>query len=86
MALQIHRRPESRKADNIPRRDCARRPNMPDQVIASSRSFDMSPGTIVIDVAGGYVLKDLVNEGDQVIAARGGSGIPGCGNGYLTSG
>ena len=36
--------------------------------------IDVPPGTIVIDVAGGYVLKDLVQEGDQVTAAHGGRG------------
>lgn len=36
--------------------------------------IEVPPGTTVSDVAGGYVLKDLVREGDQVVAARGGSG------------
>jgi GTP-binding protein len=32
------------------------------------------PGTLVIDSAGGFVLKDLVNVGDEVIAAQAGRG------------
>lgn len=32
------------------------------------------PGTIVMDAEQGFVLKDLVNPGDQVIAGRGGKG------------
>ena len=32
------------------------------------------PGTVVIDTAGGYVLKDLKDPEDQVVAARGGKG------------
>jgi GTPase len=32
------------------------------------------PGTLVIDVAGGFVLKDLVHAGDEVVVARGGKG------------
>jgi len=32
------------------------------------------PGTIVYDVAHDFVLKDLANEGDSLIAARGGAG------------
>lgn len=32
------------------------------------------PGTVAIDAAGGFVLKDLVKEGDEVNAARGGRG------------
>ncbi|HVX14510.1 MAG TPA: GTPase ObgE [Pirellulales bacterium] len=42
------------------------------------------PGTIVYDAVGGFVLKDLVRAGDQVIAARGGSG--GKGNTHFKSG
>ncbi|MEX2026120.1 MAG: GTPase, partial [Pirellulaceae bacterium] len=36
--------------------------------------IEVPPGTTVSDVAGGYVLKDLVREGDQVVAAHGGRG------------
>jgi GTP-binding protein len=36
--------------------------------------IEVPPGTTVSDVKGGFVLKDLVHEGDQVVAARGGSG------------
>jgi GTP-binding protein len=36
--------------------------------------IEVPPGTTVLDVAGSFVLKDLVQEGDQVVAARGGSG------------
>jgi len=36
--------------------------------------IEVPPGTIVGDVDGGFVLKDLVHDGDQVVAARGGSG------------
>jgi GTPase len=32
------------------------------------------PGTIVYDAAGGFVLKDLAADGQQVVAARGGKG------------
>ncbi len=32
------------------------------------------PGTMVIDAAGGFVLKDLAQAGDRVIAAKGGKG------------
>lgn len=36
--------------------------------------IEVPPGTLVIDGPGGFVLKDLMVEGDQVIAARGGKG------------
>ncbi len=36
--------------------------------------IDVPPGTVVIDEHGGYVLKDLKESGDTVIAARGGRG------------
>jgi GTP-binding protein len=36
--------------------------------------IEVPPGTIVIDVHGGYVLKDLARDGDRVVAARGGAG------------
>jgi GTP-binding protein len=32
------------------------------------------PGTIVVDAEGGFVLKDLAQENDRVVAARGGKG------------
>jgi len=34
----------------------------------------VSPGTVVIDAQGGYVMKDLADHGDSVVAARGGKG------------
>ena len=40
-------------------------------------------GTLLLDAAGGYVLKDLVRAGDQVAAARGGRG--GRGNSHFKS-
>jgi len=42
--------------------------NGEDQTIA------VAPGTIVADAEGGYVLKDLAQDGDSVVAARGGKG------------
>lgn len=36
--------------------------------------IEVPPGTILIDAEGGFVLKDLTSEGEQVIAARGGKG------------
>ena len=36
--------------------------------------LDVPPGTLVYDTAGGFLLKDLAAEGDQVVAARGGKG------------
>lgn len=41
---------------------------------AHDLTIRVPPGTIVYDSAGGFVLKDLAHPGDQVIAARGGSG------------
>ena len=41
------------------------------------------PGTVVRDLRGDFVLKDLVREGDQVVAARGGKG--GKGNAHFKS-
>ncbi len=41
------------------------------------------PGTIVVDVQGGYVMKDLTEDGQSVIAARGGEG--GKGNTHFKS-
>ena len=36
--------------------------------------LEVPPGTIVIDSKNGFVIKDLAQEGDQLIAARGGKG------------
>lgn len=41
------------------------------------------PGTVVIDAANDFVIKDLVQPGDQLIAARGGKG--GYGNSHFKS-
>lgn len=40
--------------------------------------IEVPPGTVVYDAKGGFVLKDLMRDGDSVIAARGGE--PGKGN------
>jgi GTP-binding protein len=45
--------------------------------------IEVPPGTLIIDARGGFVLKDLVLEGDSVIAARGGDG--GKGNTHFKS-
>jgi GTP-binding protein len=45
--------------------------------------IEVPPGTLLVDGKGGFVLKDLVNEGDQVIAAHGGGG--GKGNAHFKS-
>lgn len=39
-----------------------------------SQTIAVAPGTVVTDAEGGYVLKDLAEDGDSVIAARGGKG------------
>jgi len=41
------------------------------------------PGTVIIDAENGFVLKDLKNEGDSVVAAKGGKG--GKGNAHFKS-
>jgi GTP-binding protein len=41
---------------------------------AKDMTILVPPGTIIYDVKGGFVLKDLAQDGDSVIAARGGSG------------
>jgi GTP-binding protein len=41
---------------------------------AADLVIEVPPGTTVFDVAGGFVLKDLTGEGEQVVAARGGNG------------
>jgi GTP-binding protein len=45
--------------------------------------IEVPPGTLLIDAKGGFVLKDLVHEGDQVVAAHGGAG--GKGNAHFKS-
>ena len=45
--------------------------------------IEVPPGTIVIDAARGFVIKDLTEIGDQVIVARGGKG--GRGNAHFKS-
>jgi GTP-binding protein len=45
--------------------------------------IEVPPGTLVFDAKGGFVLKDLVNDGDNVIAAHGGAG--GKGNTHFKS-
>jgi GTP-binding protein len=45
--------------------------------------IEVPPGTIVVDARGGYVMKDLTQHGDSVIAARGGEG--GKGNTHFKS-
>ncbi|MEX0714121.1 MAG: GTPase ObgE [Pirellulales bacterium] len=41
---------------------------------AEDLGIQVPPGTLVIDAAAGFVLKDLAQPGDQVVAARGGRG------------
>ncbi len=36
--------------------------------------LEVPPGTVVMDLSSGLVIKDLVNDGDEVVAARGGKG------------
>ena len=36
--------------------------------------IDVPPGTVLYDAERGFALKDLANEGDQVVVARGGKG------------
>jgi len=36
--------------------------------------IEVPPGTLLIDAKGGFVLKDLMKDGDTVVAARGGAG------------
>ena len=44
---------------------------------------EVPPGTMIIDVSSGMVLKDLVAHGDEIVAARGGRG--GKGNSHFKS-
>jgi GTP-binding protein len=41
---------------------------------AKDLTIAVPPGTVIIDAEHGHVLRDLANEGDQVIVARGGKG------------
>jgi GTP-binding protein len=45
--------------------------------------IEVPPGTIIVDAKEGFILKDLARDGDQVIAARGGTG--GKGNTFFKS-
>ena len=36
--------------------------------------LEVPPGTVLMDLTTGLVLKDLINDGDEVVAARGGKG------------
>ncbi len=45
--------------------------------------LDVPPGTVIIDRDSGMILRDLVNEGDEIVAARGGRG--GLGNTHFKS-
>lgn len=45
--------------------------------------IEVPPGTIIIDVSSGMVIKDLVSNGEEVVAARGGKG--GKGNAHFKS-
>jgi GTPase len=50
---------------------------------AGDLMIEVPPGTLVIDVNGGFTLKDLTHDGDSVVAARGGAG--GKGNTHFKS-
>ncbi len=39
-----------------------------------SQTIKVAPGTVVIDAAEGYTIKDLASDGDSVVAAQGGRG------------
>jgi GTP-binding protein len=45
--------------------------------------IEVPPGTVIVDAKAGFVLKDLTEDGEQVVAARGGSG--GKGNAHFKS-
>src|SRR3954466_12801092 len=40
---------------------------------AEDLTIEVPPGTLIIDAKGGFILKDLTQDGDSVIAARGGA-------------
>ena len=40
---------------------------------ANDLVIEVPPGTLLIDAKGGFTLKDLTHDGDQVVAARGGT-------------
>ncbi len=50
---------------------------------ADNLTLLVPPGTLLIDAEAGHVIKDLKNEGDKVVAARGGKG--GYGNTHFKS-
>lgn len=45
--------------------------------------LDVPPGTVILDKESGIVIRDLVNDGDEIVAARGGRG--GWGNTHFKS-
>ncbi len=50
---------------------------------AEDLTIEVPPGTLIIDAKGGFTLKDLMHDGDSVVAARGGAS--GRGNAHFKS-